>query len=101
LQPTDRVDCIRASSSGHQPQFTTDGTPIHAIKPSTKVGVGFKGGSVVRHVPTLVDDTPVELQTPAAQFQRVRAFAEEHTRMFTSTNKQLFQTPLSVDRTFI
>jgi hypothetical protein len=55
----------------------------------------------VRHVPTLVDDTPVELQTPAAQFQRVRAFAEEHTRMFTSTNKQLFQTPLSVDRTFV
>lgn len=98
LQPTDRVDCIRASGS---PRFEPDGTPGRALIPPKRDGLGFKGGSVTRHAPALArDDIPMELQTPAAQMQRKHAFAVEHTRMFTSTHKQLFPTPWVLDSTF-
>jgi hypothetical protein len=98
LQPTDRVDCIRASTPS---QFELDGTPVLAMKPPKKDGVGFKGGSAAHHEPALTHEAPLmELQTPAAQLQRKFAFAQEHSRMFTTTNKQLFQTPLVPDSTF-
>ncbi len=99
VQPTDRVDCIRASGS---PRFEPDGTPKRALKPPKKDGVGFKGGSVRRHVPVLTgDDFRVDLQTPATQLQRKHAFAAEHTRMFTSTHRQLFPTPLVTGSMFL
>lgn len=99
LQPTDRVDCIQASPvAPRQPQFTSDGTPAHSLKPPHRDGLGFKGGSATRHTPAL-EDIPEELQTPILQQNRARAFAQEHTRMFTSTHKTLFQTPYTHDRT--
>jgi hypothetical protein len=101
LQPTDRVDCIRASPGAVlRPEFGPDGAPLHSMKPPSKGGVGFKGGSVAQHVPAL-DLTPMDLQTPAVRSQRVEEFAREHARMFESTQRHLFQTPETLDRTLL